>query len=471
MNDVWLGILDRSSVQSEGVVLSADAIAFFLRWGFVPTPFSIYKDVNRSFDRLAGVPPLELGADLGGIDFSRFKFRHGLGVVGREYQYDEFREFIKKAVIDTFPDKDSKLGLMLSGGKDSTLLAYALKDAGYNNVVALTYYSGSREDERLDASVVCNALGYVHEVIEANLESDFNTFISSAGQNFLPNADFAYVAYLRCAARFSELGVESIVDGMGNDVYVGHVPPKVETTLQCVSFGSLLGKSVWGRSLYGGRRYDLKYLAQSLCMHSVERMFSGVRFDLSELKHFGFPTDILWEYLSSLRLATLSDTVPDRRAIVRGLLFDESSACDKGRLAAEAVGLSVRFPFKNESFSDYYFSLQRSDKFDWKARKNKVAIRKYLDQTSRNYGIDLRYNSEKGSFRFDYHTFICGNREKILMLFNSVDVSDVRIARAVVWATKALSRVNKATSPKIYILFCFFTWFVGVSKKGAVKIV
>lgn len=451
--------------------LNGEAVSYFLRWGFIPPPLSIFVGENKS-------PPLDVGHSFSELSSANcgeskipFLFSQDASGGCRDYSFSEFEEALSHTVDDISDDKEMPIGIMLSGGKDSVALAFALHKAGYTKVYACTYCSGSREDEAESAKAVADALGFTHKTIIQESSTTFDIASEMMALADSPNGDFAYLAYLECVNYFVGVGVACVIDGMGNDLYVGHVPPKYETTLQFYSLPNIFGKVMWGISFFRfSKGYKFEWLRQTLFMHPIERMFSGVRFDITDLRNFGMSTSFMWRAMCNIWEKIKSYEAYDRRAIVRGGLFDVGSCAEKATVACRTRGLVAKFPYLDEVFVEYYLSLFVDSRFDWVKRKNKISFRRYILAKSQEFGLDLEYSDKKkGSFRFDYFTFVQINSIRMFELYSSVFFEDDRLESLRCWSVDKLrSSISKADCPRLYLCYCLLGWLIAKGKLDAV---
>ncbi|MAI34629.1 MAG: hypothetical protein CMM07_23565 [Rhodopirellula sp.] len=399
-------------------ILNSESVSWLLRFGFLPYPEHFSENNPYEGGQISAL----VMSDLPSKVEQALSSKKTIGT--NEFSFIEFDKYFREAISKTVP-KNKKVGVLLSGGKDSSALVYGLFREGYSEVLCYTFVPNSGEDESQDASILCNALGFEHRVIRANLEADFEAWDYVLSQSDYPCGDFAFPSVCRLLKEMHGDGVEVAIDGMGNDIYMGHVPPRSEKMLQLCSVTKYLGKKIWGKEprLDGLSSWKLKYVISSVFMHPLERCFPGSRFSISELQRFGLPTEHLWKSLEFLTEFTNDCDEFETRALVRGVLFDDFCAMEKSRLASRAFGIDVRFPFCADKFVDYYNQLKDEEKFDKNNRVNKVALRKYLAVLRLEYGIGSSvYNEKKGSFRFNFDEFLAGSYEKIDSLLSKSNV-------------------------------------------------
>ena len=111
-----------------------------------------------------------------------------------------------------------------SAGKDSNMIALALSKSDYkDNITLITQaYSGTaQEDESIISKRIAKDLGFKHIIVEDNFtfnEKKLDEFFCNQPFPCLDNMSLVYSNYPDI------LGKEkNIIDGMGNDIYMGHI--------------------------------------------------------------------------------------------------------------------------------------------------------------------------------------------------------------------------------------------------------
>lgn len=442
-------------------------LAVFLRFGFVPKSKPFQKpwfDDDPSLGSMARIIESSNQSDFF-VESCRAETMTG----GRSYVFSEFDQAWINAV-NNINDKSSPIGILLSGGKDSTAIAYGLSRAGFKNVTGYTYVPLVGENEAKDAQLVCQALGYKHKIVNCDFKKDFQAWFNTLSSSSAPSGDFAFPAVCRVLDEMKTDGVSIVLDGMGNDVYMGHIPPKVESTLKRASLVNLFRKFAWSKDhlFYWVGSWKIRYLVSSIMMHPLERMFPGTRLSVRELKRLNLPTDWIWQELVSLEKK--SKHLPEhlQRAYIRGLLFDQFCAMQKTKIAAEANDVKIMFPFADYRFCQYYCSLKNSERYNWSNRKNKVSLRKYLSDLREIFGIsEETYNSSKGSFRFNFSEFIENNKLDIRAVLLSDDESE-SFADLRKFALRLLvCKRDYFQDSKLFLIISFLIWAQATSSVDA----
>lgn len=126
--------------------------------------------------------------------------------------------------LDRLVPRDKPVGLMLSGGMDSSLLACLLKEAGHDNIVAISVqFEGEDSGEVELARRLAGTLGFphVHEIITAkDLEEELSAFLRELEE---PCGIPSLLATVMVSNRARRRGIDTLVSGLGSDeLFGGH---------------------------------------------------------------------------------------------------------------------------------------------------------------------------------------------------------------------------------------------------------
>jgi len=241
-------------------------------------------------------------------------------------------------------------------------------------------------DESEIAEQTCKQLHLNHQTIrlpEINKESLQKTLMNFYTESALPCGDASVLSVLSALTHLDKKNL-NILDGMGNDIYVGHVPSRNDRLKSAFSFGN----SLLFNKLKSCLRFDsdLTYFLQS----RAENSFPGKRLSPKNLELI---LDTKNPYLSTK--FWINETKQhknldnfDFRAYIRGRHYDQNESMLKTRLAASLYESTAYFPFCSKDFIDYYFNLSEHLRFDRKTYTNKIFIRNLLKDR-------LGYNSNK----------------------------------------------------------------------------
>lgn len=282
---------------------------------------------------------------------------------------------------------------MASGGKDSLSVAWALHELG-KSVTLIHCSDRGREDESSEVFEVAERFGQELIVVNDDISVVDAYLRKNAARQSLPNADVAFFAYVRAMAEISkeleELETERqviILDGMGNDAYMGHIPAKREKYLVRLPELACVNNKVMAIAY----RNDMAHFAlATLNRPRQERMFSGAGFANSLGPISGDLTDFFRR----------GSTEPElRRARIRGGIFDLDCCIRKGVIAAQTQPeVRMAYPYLSPELVALYENLSPAQMFDYDASINKKVLRSFLKRV----GINSSYsNLKKGSFRFN----------------------------------------------------------------------
>jgi len=180
------------------------AIDAYLAHRYIPAPLTLLEDVHR----LANGTLLTWEFGVGGrLDIRRYWQAQSSSA--------DFQSTLDEAIaLRTASDRP--VGLFLSGGIDSAVVASSLVRQGYTNITAFTAtFPGSDFDEGPQAARMASALGLVHRAIpvEPCLEKDFDQIVQDLDEPFADPSALP-LWYL---ARAASQDVKVVLGGDGGD--------------------------------------------------------------------------------------------------------------------------------------------------------------------------------------------------------------------------------------------------------------
>ncbi len=155
--------------------VSYDNLATLLRLRYLPAPFTIYQNIKK----LRPGHFIEIGLEKGRISYRELSYIEGyheqssLSYPQALEEYDErFSAAIKRQLM-----ADVEIGIMLSGGVDSALVAARAQAYSPKPLKAFTvgFEEQALEDETADAAETAKLLGMDHHVIRISDEDFFST--------------------------------------------------------------------------------------------------------------------------------------------------------------------------------------------------------------------------------------------------------------------------------------------------------
>ena len=321
--------------------------------------------------------------------------------------------------------------LMLSSGKDSSAVALALAEAGRAGFPCVTFRDDEGDEEYRHARALCRRLGLCHEVVDLPLvperiEAILTEFWSRSP---LPCGDFAQIAYAICVATIGAPG-GAVLDGSGNDAYMGYLPGRGER----LQWRFALGSGVLSRFLAArlppdsGWNYFLRSRAASTLPGRTLRPVDTRRFYPGSVD-----TGPAWQRIGD-EWAHL-DLIGFRNSPVEHHV-DQAEIALKIRLAAESGGREVALPYCDRELIDYVFHLPESSRFDRRTFTNKLLLREMLERYA---GYDSRARGQH-FFPFAGDRFLLRHRAFALDEIRRCRLWDARIGP---WAETWFRRMER----------------------------
>ena len=385
---------------ANAVGVSAEGVSHLLGTGFIPLPMTIFDGVLR----------------VGAGDTAHLTSEKGLHqvTIASDYPWmpersrqDEtlstkrIHELIVASLERRLGQCDRQGLLMLSSGKDSLSLAVGLADLGYD-IPCITYRSSEDDTEHEFAAAFCNRLGLRHETIE--MPHDPQTVRRHVTQFFKtavsPSGDHATIPYIVAVAE-SGVATGAIIDGGGNDGYLGYIPSRRRRKKRLFRVrGRWLQEAVSRATRIDSR---VNYLARGRSAGA----WPGRNMRFHEIKPI-FPDAIdpaaQWREVDR-KLSGRSDIDRAMANMIRQI--EGARTPDKVRLVAKTHGMKAVLPYCDAALADYGFNLPLADRYDVKSRTDKIPLRRLLAER-------LDYDAEvvgDGFFAFDGASFFIANSE------------------------------------------------------------
>ncbi len=265
-----------------------------------------------------------------------------------------------------------------------------------------SYAKGSGNESNI-ASGIVKKLSFKH--LRVGLPDKLSiTHLEAIDKNFLespfPCSDGASLLYPVLSTELHE--EMNLIDGMGNDVYIGHIPPKNEFERQ----------TRW-------RYFDmldgvLKYSSSESIFAVARRTraeccgLSGLNdIEIKKILKGSFDCRKHWRDVS---IAGCNTDYLEFRAKIRGGIIDTERFMRKGRNAGDVNNWNVIFPWADPEVALYFSSLPETLLFDRNNLKNKTLLRRLLKE---NIGLD---NDKVGKmpFGFDSESLLDKVGEKVV---------------------------------------------------------
>ena len=201
------------------LTINDDAVAAYLRMGFLPPPYTVYRDLME-------LPPgswLRFNAATGAIEQGRYfdigdYYHRRAAPLSDEARCAQLEETLEEAVRSRLLSSDLEVGAFLSGGIDSGLVtALAAKHRPGLKTFTVRFPHGY--DESPLAAQVASHLGTDHRVIDIDmdLKRDIETILKGYGEPFFDSS--AIPSYYVSRAAKQEVTV--ILNGDGADELFG----------------------------------------------------------------------------------------------------------------------------------------------------------------------------------------------------------------------------------------------------------
>lgn len=432
--------------------IANDACFYFLRYGFVPPPLTIY----------ANLICLPVGLDaIFDIQHRSIHFRNDFRFVAERSLENSKPDLssLKKEIyssVEKCLSNDSENIFMQSGGKDSTVLVQALSQyRESHNIRCITYEANFRDKESHVAESISKHYGLDHHIVSPDYDLEFSLLKKHyAMQNSILSADCTLPPYLHILSKFQGANV---IDGLGNDMYMGYIGSKIEKFL---GYFNLSWFQKYEPSKFSNSEF-LNYGLSTIFMTSQERMFPGTKLAVSEimritgLKHEKYFRDFLINTSKNFH-------IDDTKASIRARFCDYALFQTKGLQASILSGNKITFPFGEEDIFEYYFGLPKNLRYSQKKRLNKVYLRKFLD----SFDVDKSFINHKSGFRYDMEAYISHNAEEIKEV-----LSDTNFFKGDLdyFLSLHLDNINYTSAGKIYILVSFALWMKSNKLKNRVE--
>jgi len=191
---------------------SAEGIDAFLTHRTIPAPRTIFQHVQR----LENAHCLEFTLATGELKKSRYWSPEPLATGGDSWQIELDRAIALRTAADR------PVGLFLSGGIDSTVLASRLAEQGYNNIRTFTAaFDNPALDESERAAAIASRLGMQNERIAmpSDQAGDFARIVADLDEPFADPSSFPTWHLARAAV--NDVKVVLCGDG-GDELFAGY---------------------------------------------------------------------------------------------------------------------------------------------------------------------------------------------------------------------------------------------------------
>lgn len=432
--------------------VSSQGVSFLLQSGVVPPPKTAYDNIF-----IVGIgDSVTVKTKNGQIDLSfkhEFPFLNNKRLKYGEMEPDEdlILQLLAEATISQI-DPSQPSFLFHSAGKDSNSIALALAEAGWQDKVTLiSHKSQGKTDESEISKSIAKKLGFKHQVLyEVNkFDEEHKSAIESYFEKApFPCTDNVSLAYPFYSLQRPELIGANLIDGMGNDVYIGHIP----------------GKNEYDRQRYSKILKHARFLTSYAHSSSFFNVAGRTRcewtgmfgFSYSDAQRIYSPTTDVSQYW--LEKDNDLDYL-DFRASIRGVILDPEIFTRKVRNFSNSISAKLILPWANQSVAEYFSKMPEVYLFDRNKLKNKCVLRTMLKD---RMGLDSDVLG-KMVFSYDSIKIVTQNWHYIESEIKSCDLWDHKgLGSMLLRMNKGMLRKGwpgSVSARLIYRLFLLSEWF------------
>lgn len=386
-------IIDNPEIKGK---LKVDQLSLikFLFYGYIPSP-------NSVFDKIKKLEPS-----------ATFKFDIKKWKIINKYQYwkledvqlvtqtqeeqvlDRVEDLIKKSIEKRLMS-DVPLGIFLSGGVDSSLVAYYLSQASPNiNSFTVCYKDYKDLDESKYAERVAKKLGLTYNLCYFEGKIVKENFLEMMDYLDEPIADAA-ITPLYFISKFARDKITVVLSGDGGDeIFGGYAKYKAQYFIE--KFGYLKFVAELGKRIFKKDSSYYKLLSNfDQKFPSRQFIFGSGSFSPEEVKHLVKKKDFQMDKV--FEEAFMYDCLFKQNDVINRSLYLDCKIqlpdwyLVKGDRATMSNSLEMRNPLLDKEMAEFTFSLDRT----WKIRDNqqkyllKKLASKYIDR-------DIIYRDKKG---------------------------------------------------------------------------
>lgn len=360
-------LLDGLVKQGVTLALDRESLRRFLRFGGVGCPGTVFQNISWLGPRdtamllsTADLPPKVV------VKMHTTMATHTKGT--SPSSSENLLLHLQNACMDAVSDTSTLLAL--SGGKDSLGLALALQKLEPSRLRSVTFATTKDDPDLEIARSIAKRLGFQHSQVVVEGPGMAPGAIQRSARSWsMPCGDPSVLSYICMLEREGEPD-GTLLDGTGNDSSFG-VVPKSRDRLKVAA--SRLPSSIRGLI---GRAFGQDSRVSLFSRPAHETLLPGHFFSANEVDRLlqSGPVTGVHDSSGSCR------DVHELKAIAIGRFFDPHLASLKARLAADGVGMVAKFPWANENLSNYIRALSPEDRIDHPNKRNKVLLRKLLQE-------------------------------------------------------------------------------------------
>ena len=424
-----------------------ESISFLLQSGIVPLPHTIYN--NIFIVGIGDEAKVETINQQIKVTFShQFPFKNDLRKKEMEIDEEKIIELLAKASSSTLKENQNSY-LFHSAGKDSNMIALALSTLGQqNNITCLTHKSEGTHDESQISKEIAQKLGFKHQTLYSPKKLS-STHLNSIHHYFknapLPCVDNVTLAYPLYATQV-EFKNSNIIDGSGNDVYIGHIPNKSEYLKQKL-FSKLQGLRGITKNLSSDNKLG------NITLTKAE--WAGLSgFSFGDTKKIFSNANTVYPYWKAEEEKRKNWDYLDIRADIWGSFVESDRVIRKSRNLASIYGANLVLPWCDSEVATYFSQLPQQYLFDKKALKNKLILRKILKEK-------LQLDSDKlgkMAFSFDFFSILLMMKEEVkqeILTCQLWNKKEIEIILTQLFNTTKHSK-NRVLIQRLYLLSAWY---------------
>ena len=380
--------------------ISYEGISFLLQSGVIPPPKTIYKNLYiLSVGCKAKIQTINNKIE---VEFTfTYPFFNSKRLKNKGFIVDHnfILKMIAEATINRI-DKSKQSFLFHSSGKDSNLIALAIAEAGLQDEFSLiTYKSYGEKDESLISSKIAKKLGFKHLIL--NEEKIFKrTFFNEIDQFFhnspMPCTDNAVLSYPSFSCQFPDLSQSNIVDGLGNDCYMGFLPTANE--YKYFSLFNYTKNFHFIRSLINTESI-IPFL-----IRTQSEFFDIDGFSFKDTKSIFKESINVFDYWNKESIKRNNwDLIDFKGSILTSVVSEKHIR--KVRNFADVYDSNLILPFNNQKVANFFSMIPEKLMLERNPPKNKLILREIL---LNRINLDSDKLGKYG-FAYDTHRFLTSN--------------------------------------------------------------
>lgn len=400
--------------------VTSQGISFLLQSGVVPLPKTVYKNIFIvGIGDTAKVKTVNNKID---IEFSHnFPFLNKNRDEEADIDEEYILELLAEATISRI-DETKPSYLFHSAGKDSNSIALALAEAGYQDkITCISHQSQGDKDESEISRRIATKLGFKHQKIyepksiEKKELDSINNYFENIPFPCMDNVTLAYPLY----ATQIEFNNSNIIDGMGNDVFIGHIPSPTEYNRQ-KRFAKFHKLRPITAKLSSATKIEIATATRA----EWTGLFGITYGDTKQILNNSFNVHNYWK---NIDIERKSLDYFDFRASLRGVIIDQEIFTRKVRNFADMTSSNLILPWTNQKVAQYFSKLPEKYLFDRKEFKNKLILRKILKEK-------INLDSDKlGKMAYEFDSY------GILMMMKSE--VDHEIISCKLWGENGIKKI------------------------------